>query len=293
MLAPTTILDAADTGAALADTATLERALELLRAHGHCLLRGFAPDMADFDVLTEALCSSVTFDPARAYAADSVQKVDAGTAAIGLHVENGNTPRVPELIAFYCRRAAREGSATTLCDGTALLDDLPGELRARLDVPLTVTRTLPEQLWKAYLAAEHPLLTDASEVRPEHLEQMLAAMPGQRAQLLDDGSLLYTVAIQPIRTSALCGRPAFANAILGPSFSYEAPVYRFADGSGIDEDTRREIAAIAERHTHEIPWRDGDIALVDNHRTLHGRRRIADAARRELYVSMGDLRCTR
>lgn len=269
-------------------SSNLTQATESLREHGYCLLRGFDIDLAIFSELSHALCSTVTLDPARQSNNKSVQKVDAGTEAIGLHVENGNTARIPELVAFYCATAAREGSQTTLCDGAKLLSSLNESTRQRLQQTLTVQRRVPEELWKSYLANEHPALSCASQVKAEHLEQMLAAVPGQQGCINADGSLSYSVTVNPILTSNLGRRAAFANAMLGPSFNYEPPRYTFADGSEIDDQFKVKTSALAETHTVEIDWRDGDVALIDNHRVMHGRRAIIDAARRELYIAMGN-----
>lgn len=268
---------------------SLSQATTTLRKHGYCLLRGFDIDLAKFSELSHVLCRVVTLDPARKSNANSVQKVDAGTAAIGLHVENGNTAHIPELVAFYCATAAREGSQTTLCDGVNLLGSLDQITRQRLQQPLFVKRRVEQELWKAYLANEHPALSCASQVTAEHLQQMLAAVPGQQGCINPDGSLTYTVTVNAVMNSGMGGRPAFANAILGPSFNYETPQYSFADGSEIDEKFKQTTAALAETHTVEIDWRDGDVALIDNHRVMHGRRAIQDAERRELYIAMGDL----
>ena len=46
------------------------------------------------------------------------------------------------------------------------------------------------------------------------------------------------------------------------------------------------IRDIAETATHEINWQDGDIAILDNTRVMHGRRAIADA-NRNLFIGMG------
>ena len=48
------------------------------------------------------------------------------------------------------------------------------------------------------------------------------------------------------------------------------------------------IRAIAETSTHEINWQDGDIAILDNTRVMHGRRAIADA-NRNLFIGMGTI----
>jgi len=268
---------------------TLESATSQMQTQGYCLLRGYPTDLHQFSALLHRICQRVTFDPARNRSENAVQKVDAGTGAIGLHIENGNTPRIPQVVAFYCAGAARTGSQTTLCDGVQLLSKLDKPLQARLQQPIQVQRTLPEALWKAYLANEHPALSSPCQVTQQHLAEMLRAIPGQLATLQADGSLGYCVTINPIMTSALGGKSAFANALLGPSFNYEPPRYTFADGSPVDEDLKSSVAALAEQYTAEIAWQHGDIVIIDNHRVMHGRRAITDAARRELYIGMGDM----
>lgn len=282
------LIHATPSNKSLTSTQALSSITAALEQRGHCLVRGFESSLSNFSDLTHALCSSVTFDPARQHSEDSVQKVDAGTDAIGLHVENGNTPRIPQLVAFYCAQAARTGSQTTVCDGAKLLDALDASTKRRLQQPLKVTRTLSEPLWKAYLANEHPAQIDASDVKEEHLWQMIQAIPGQSAHLNSDGSLDYTVTVAPILRSHKSKKDAFANALLGPSFNYQPPRYTFADGSTVDEEFKASLATLAEQFTHEINWQDGDIAILDNHRVMHGRRPITDATRRQLYIAMGN-----
>lgn len=51
-------------------------------------------------------------------------------------------------------------------------------------------------------------------------------------------------------------------------------------------DEIEQIRALAKEVTHEINWQDGDIAILDNTRVMHGRRAIADA-NRNLFIGMG------
>lgn len=267
-------------------------ALAALRARlaedGWALLRGFDVDMAAFSALTARVCRRITFDPARAMAEDNTQKVDAGLGSIGLHIENGNTPVCPDVVLFYSARAAFEGSQTTICDGREVAARFDEDRRARWSRPVTVRRRLPEPLWKRYLANEHPAISRPEEVREEHILQFQAAIPNQSFQLNDDGSLDYGLTIAPIRASNLSGGAGFANAILGPSHNYEPPTYAFADGEVVGADEIEEIRAIAEDCTHEINWQDGDVAVIDNTRVMHGRRAIVDAER-QLFIGMGAL----
>lgn len=260
---------------------------QTLKYDGWVLLRGFDNNINIFSGLVTHFCSKLTFDPAREYSDKSTQKVDAGTAAIGLHIENGNTPFPPDLVGFYSKKSANNGSQTTVCDGSAVFQALSDELKQKFSQTLTVSRTLPEQLWKSYVVNEHPAINNIDEVDASHIDEILAIVPNHRGRINEDGSLYYQLDILPLISSKLSNQTAFANAILGPSFNYEPPHYQFADGSQISDVLKLELENLAEEFTLEIPWQNGDIALIDNKRIMHGRRAITDQANRELYIGMG------
>ena len=48
-----------------------------------------------------------------------------------------------------------------------------------------------------------------------------------------------------------------------------------------------DVKAASERMTRKIPWRDGDIAMLDNHRILHGRA-DTDGGERSILVRLGN-----
>ncbi len=255
---------------------------------GWAVLRGYTVDMHIFSGLVGQLCKHITFDPARNHTEENTQKVDAGLGPIGLHIENGNTPRCPDLVAFYARTAAFEGSQTTICDGHEMLAAMPEDLRARWSQKMTVSRRLPEELWKRYLVNEHPALSAPEQITQEHIMQFKAVTPGQDYEMHDDGSMTYHLTLDPVRPSRFSGCDSFANAVLGPSHNYEQPRYRMADGSEVTTEEISMLADIAETCTHEINWQDGDIAVLDNTRVMHGRRAIIDA-NRELFIGMGSI----
>ncbi len=282
------VIRAAEAGARNINDSVLGQVKENLQTDGWALLRGFDVDMAAFSDLTARLCRTITFDPAREYSERNTQKVDAGLGPIGLHIENGNTPVCPDIVAFYSAKAAFEGSQTTICDGRRVFEAFDDERKTRWSQSMTVRRTLPEELWKRYLANEHPAISRPEEVTEEHILQFKAAIPGQDFELNDDGSLVYHLTLSPVRPSRLSGGLGFANAVLGPSHNYEPPVYTLEDGSSVTADEVEDLRDIAESCTVEINWQDGDIAVIDNTRVMHGRRAIKDADR-QLYIGMGRL----
>jgi len=280
------VIRASETGSRKINTSIVDTVKDHLQADGWAILRGFDMDMQAFSDLTAQFCKTITFDPAREHSEKNTQMVDAGLGPIGLHIENGNTPVCPDIVAFYSTKAAFEGSQTTICDGRAVYDKFDDALKTRWSQKMTVKRRLPEELWKRYLANEHPAINEPEEVTQEHILQFKAAIPNQDFSMNEDGSLDYMLQVDPVRPSSLSQGMGFANAILGPSHNYEAPTYTMEDGSVVNSDEIEALRKIAETCTVEINWQDGDIAILDNTRIMHGRRAIKDQDRR-LFIGMG------
>ena len=257
-----------------------------LQTQGWVLLRGFDHDMAIFSQVFSQFCNKLTFDPARDFSDSKSQKVDAGTAAIGLHIENGNTPFPPDVVAFYSQKSALHGSQTTLCDGQKIFNAMSSQQQALFSEPMTVERTLPEVLWKRYLANEHPLLNSPEQVTTEHVQQMMSQMPGQTGTINEQGELDYQLTFSPVLSQNK--KPAFANAILGPSFNYQKPRYFFENGVELTDIIKAELAELSEQFTLEHSWQNGDMLLIDNTRVMHGRRAIeGNPEARKLVIAMG------
>ena len=282
------VIRAVEVGTNTITPAILENINSDLAADGWTLLRGFKMDMPIFSELTSKLCKTITFDPARENTNKNTQKVDAGLGPIGLHIENGNTPVCPDIVTFYSAKAAFEGSQTTVCDGRRVFEAFSDVQKERWLQRMTVKRTLPEALWKRYLANEHPAISEPEEVAHEHILQFKAAIPDQDFTLNADGSLEYRIKLSPVRMSSVSGGRAFANAILGPSHNYEPPIYTLDDHTTVSSDEIADLRDIAETCTIEINWQDGDVAVIDNTRVMHGRRAIKDQDR-QLFIGMGRL----
>jgi alpha-ketoglutarate-dependent taurine dioxygenase len=280
-----------DLAADLNDAVIIELAKQHLSKEGWVLLRGFNTDLNKFSQLLQQFCQQLTFDPAREFADKTSQKVNAGKEPVGLHIENGNTPFPPNYVGFYSAKSAESGSQTTICDGRAIFRNMPDELQEKWQQGVTVSRQLPENLWRKYVAAQHPNVNAASEVNEKHLADFIAVNPNQRGSINIDGSLDYELDIQPClydENEEQLSEIAFANAILGPSFNYEKPTYTFFDGEQISDLIIKKTADLAEKHTHEVSWENGDVVLIDNKRVMHGRREIhGELTDRQLFIAMG------
>lgn len=252
----------------------------LLATSGHVLLRGFRPSVQDFNDLVSRYSSRTTLDPAREFHGEVAQKVDSGHDPIGLHVENGATPFAPDLLWFHCVKAAASGSQTTVCDGYRVWDALSDRARQVFTAqPISYARTVPARLWKRLAAV---LAGDGREPQDTTVEDLYKqANPGADIEFteLPDGGLHYRYRVYAAHPTKWSDRMAWANSLLGPSYNYEAPVIRFADGTAIPDEVTAEYQAVTQRLTEEIAWQDGDIVLIDNSRVMHGRRAITDPDR--------------
>ena len=258
-----------------------------LREKGWILLRHEHYDVQRFSELMTALCQKLTYDPARENITQQSQKVDAGTQAVGLHIENGTTPLPPDIIAFFSEVSASQGSQTTVCDGHAVWNSLSEPLKQKFAAPMTISRYLPKQIWQKYVATAFNI-AEADTVTWEDLNKFIQMIPGQAISPAHEGGVEYHLQMNMIRHDNLKGVPAFANTILGPSYNYQKPKFTFADGREISQELIAELAQLCEQHTQEIDWQDGDVAIIDNKRLMHGRREIlVPLEQRKLYISMG------
>lgn len=256
--------------------------LKQLAVGGHLLFQGFPSDLETFSEFVKAHSSRVTLDPARSFHGGKVaQKVDAGEAAMGLHLENGNSPFRPDLTWFFCEKAASKGSQTTVCDGYRVWDRASESARRQFqEQDIVYHRRVDEQKWKFFVYHHIAGATPMEEIRIEHL---LALVNEQRSTTITaepDGSIRYSFRTPAAHPTLFGSQLAWANSIFGPSYNYEAPRILFADGRDLPAELVAEMHALTSELTEDIDWQDGDIALIDNTRVMHGRRAIEDRSRK-------------
>lgn len=264
-----------------------------LATAGFLLFRGFDTGVDAFNGFVDKHSRLVISDPARSFEGNAAQMVDAGTAAVGLHLENGNSPFMPDLTWFLCTLAPSNGSQTTVCDGYEVWDRLSEDAKLAFAAQeIIYSRTVVEAAWRTMAAHLLGGKKSFDEVTLDDLEAFLQDKDRTVIRLNDDGSVHYAHRTQAARRPTLFGtRPAWANSIFGPSFNYEKPVITFADGSAIGADLLAEAELVTDEVTENLEWVDGDVALIDNTRVMHGRREIIDANRKifnaQSYVDTG------
>ena len=113
--------------------------------------------------------------------------------------------------------------------------------------------------------------------RREQAEQRMTDL-GYSWEWLDDGCLRATTPVLPAVRVAANGRKVFFNQLIAAFKGWKdsrndpAKSITLGDGTPLDRDTVLMVADLAEELTFDVPWQQGDVALVDNVLVMHGRR---------------------
>lgn len=268
------------------------RAGELLAeaaAHGAVLFRGFPLATAeDFDAFVaafalpnfpyvESLSNAVRVNRTpRVFTANEAPP----TVAIYLHHELAQTPAYPTHLFFFCEHPAETGGATPLCRSDVVWDRLaarcPAFARDCAAKGLRYSTVMPAAADPGSGMGRSWQSTLRAATRAE-AEARLRAL-GYSWEWRPDGSLRATSPVLPAVKTLADGRTVFFNQLIAASQGWKdarndpSNAVTFGDGSPLDRDAARVAAELADELAFDLPWRRGDVALVDNFVTMHGRR---------------------
>lgn len=212
--------------------------------------------------------------------------------AILLHHEMAQTPIYPSRLFFFCENPADSGGATPICRSDVLLEQLQREapefVRDCQQKQLKYTNVMPPQTDQQSGMGRSWQSTLSIETR-EQAEQRLAEL-GYTWEWLDDGSLSATTPELPAVRDLPSGRQSFFNQLIAAFQGWKdhrndpSKAITHGDGTPLDKDAVMLAAELAESITVDIPWQHGDVALVDNFVTMHGRRTFE--GRRSILASL-------
>lgn len=275
----------------------------LVLEHGCVLVRGLGlADPAATEAVFRRLADGLMpdrepFAPRRSYG----EGVHSSTKwppnqQMCMHHEVSYGLEFPGLLLFACLEAPGSGGATVLADASAVLRDLPRELVSRFEREgWLLTRAYHDEIGASLSEA---FGTDDREAVERYCRRHAIEFAWQ-----DDGSLHTRQRRGAVLRHPAGGRPCWFNQIaflnewtMEPEVhEYLVDMYgadglpfntRFGDGSPIDSDVVRTINEVYDAHTVREPWQDGDLLLVDNIRTAHGREPFEGP--REVLAALGD-----
>ncbi len=274
-----------------------------LARHGAVLFRGFPIDSAEtFDAFSaafnyanftyqESLSNAVRINYTdRVFTANEAPK----DVEIYLHHEMAQTPISPSKLFFFCQSAATEGGATPLCRSDKLfaaLEHEKPELAAKFRTEgVKYTTKMPAindhdsgqgRSWKDTLTVE---TTAQAEAKLHEL--------GYSWEWLDNGDLKATTPVLPAVYKLDDGSESFYNQLIAAYLGWAgvkenpASCITFGDGTEILATDLDFIAELSKVFTFDLVWQDNDVALVDNYRTMHGRRPFSGTKKRQVLVAL-------
>jgi alpha-ketoglutarate-dependent taurine dioxygenase len=283
----------------LADTSAIRA---FVAEHGSLLIRGLGwRDVAEvqqgFRKLGSLMTETEAFAPRTRYAAGvySASKWPPNQPMC-VHHELSYAHEVPSLMLFGCLVAPEVGGATPLADGSAVLGALPADLVDRFE-------RLGWLLIRNYNDDIGASLADAFGTDDHDAIARYARANAIEFEWRDGGALRTRQRRSAVVRHPLTGRRCWFNQIaflnewtLVPEVrDYLVDVYGadglpfntcFGNGDPIGPDIIQTINEVYEAHTVREPWQAGDLLIVDNIRTAHGRESFEGP--REVVVGLAD-----
>ncbi len=269
---------------------------------GALLFRGFPINGAEnFDAFSaafgypsftyqESLSNAVRINfTERVFTANEAPK----NVEIYLHHEMAQTPISPEKLFFFCDSAADQGGATPICRSdqlfNALEDEMPELAKDFENKGLRYTTHMPSKddihsgqgrSWASTLSV------DSKNEAEEKLAELNYDWEWQA-----NGSLKAITPILPAVLN-LDGKKVFYNQLVAAYMGWDgvrdnpSRALAFGDGSAIPKDGLERIAELSKNFTYDLQWQDGDVALLDNKITMHGRRPYSGERKRLVLVAL-------
>ena len=263
--------------------------VRLSSEHGAILFRGFPLQSdRDFDQFVDAFgLTNFPYEESLSNAVriNRTERVFTANEApsdvrILLHHEMAQTPVYPSRLFFFCEQPAESGGETPLCRSDVLLDRLrdrsPEFARMCEERGLTYSNVMPATADAASGMGRSWKCTFRADNRPVAEERMRSL--GYSWDWLDDGSLRATTPVLPAVKTLPSGRQAFFNQLIAAAGGWKdarndpSKAITFGDGTPLDADDVAVAVEVADDLTFDLAWQQGDVALVDNLVTMHGRR---------------------
>jgi alpha-ketoglutarate-dependent taurine dioxygenase len=271
-------------------------------AHGAMRIRGLElRDAADVEAVFRQLGTLMTETEAFAPRTQYAPGVYSATKwppnqPMCVHHELSYAHEVPSLMLFACLVAPEVGGATPLADGAAVLGALPNDLVERFERDgWLLVRNYNDEIGAT--------VADAFGTDDRGAVERYCRANAIEFEWQDGGGLRTRQRRSAVVRHPLTGRRCWFNQIAFLSEwtlaadlrEYLVEVYgadglpfntRFGNGDPIGPDIVQVINDTYDAHTAREPWQAGDLLVVDNIRTAHGREPFEGP--REIVVGLAD-----
>jgi|GEM_PF-758720 len=277
---------------------------DLLTVSGAILLRGFPVDHAeDFAAVIRAVIGKELIDYKGEGSRHRItQGVYTSTAAppefkIPLHNELTCTLNPVDYICFYCDIPPLEGTGQTILGRT---EEVTMEMMKRESIwdlfygkhMNYISRHPSEGNFFSYVNPTHRTWEQAFETADRNEVERICKESGYQFQWMDDWIEVVRCVPAILGPDQYFTHPYWFNQahlyhmnprlsgswvnhllsnLLYISSSTRPYDIEFEDGSSLPREIVYEIYDVLDQHTIEFSWEKGDVLILDNHKTLHGR----------------------
>ena len=276
--------------------------LQRLRSYGGILFRGFKASTVDeFELSLRSLAGDLLEYSYRSTPRTHVSgRVYTSTEypahqTIPLHNEMSYSRSWPMMIGFFCVEPAPEGGETPIADSRKVFNSVDPAIRDRFsEKKVMYVRNYGDALdlsWQDVFQTDNRAEVEAychkagiefewksgNEMRTRQICQAVSTHPHTGEMVWFNQAHLFHVSSlkSEVRESLLA------------SYGGEPPRNAYyGDGSPIEEAALEEIRAAYANEAVVFPWQKGDILVLDNMLTAHGRKPYRGA--RKIVVGMGE-----
>jgi alpha-ketoglutarate-dependent taurine dioxygenase len=216
--------------------------------------------------------------------------------SIFLHNENSYQRTFPQKIFFFCLTPAPSGGETPIADCRRVFQEISPKVRERfIEKGWKLVRNVGDGLglsWQTIFQTESPEVVERECVRK-----------GIQIEWKDDQRVRLTTVLPAVVKHPQSGElswfnhatffhvttldPVFGEVLLEEFAEEDLPTNTYyGDGSRIEPEVLEELREVYRQQTVSFPYQAGDVMLLDNMLTAHGRAPYSGT--RKILVAMAD-----